>query len=306
LAVVAAVAFVYSAWNVWEFVRQYRLGEIVDWLAAVPPSKVAFSVLFAAASYATLTGYDYIAVRYAGSQLPYRQVALASFVSLGVGYPLGPAPLGTGVLRYFYYTRLGVGLEAFTKLALLIMATAILGKFSFAALVLLHDASTAARWSGLGEPTIRMFAVLSLVGVVGYVAAAALWRRAVQIGSWRFASPGLTVALIQVVLGTVNYFCITACLHQMMAASAPISYPVVATAYVFANFAVLLTHVPGGWGVMEYVIISVVPQLDTIGALVAFRTIYFLVPFAIGLCVLLAMEGRRSLAAIATARKAAP
>jgi uncharacterized membrane protein YbhN (UPF0104 family) len=281
LPILALLAFTFCSWRVWTFVREYRLSEIIDWLAAVPPQRIVYSVLFASASYLTLTGYDYIAILYSGHRLPYRKVALASFVSVGLGYPLGPAPLGTGVLRYFYYSRLGLGLEAFTKLALLIMATAMLGKFSFAGLVLLFDPSTTAGWSGLDETVIKILAAAALLGVVGYVLISALSSLEVRIGSWRFFFPSVRLALAQVALGTINYFCIAACLHQMMSASAPISYLTVATSYVFANFAVLLTHVPGGWGVMEFVILSIVPRLDAVGALIAFRTIYYLIPLAL-------------------------
>src|SRR5262249_13268085 len=134
-ALVALAAFAYCAWQVAGFVGQYRFGEIAAWFAAVSARHVAVAVALAAASYATLTGFDYLAVRYAGHQLPYGKVALASFVSIAVGYPLGPAPLGTGAVRYFYYSRLGLGLEAFARLVLLIMATSILGKLGFAGLV---------------------------------------------------------------------------------------------------------------------------------------------------------------------------
>jgi uncharacterized membrane protein YbhN (UPF0104 family) len=293
LPILALVAFTFCSWRVWTVVREYRLNDIINWLAAVPPRGVLYSVLFAAVSYLTLTGYDYIATLYSGHRLPYRKVALASFISVGVGYSLGPAPLGTGVLRYFYYSRFGLGLEAFTKLALLIMVTAMLGKFSFAGLVLLCDPGTTAGWSGLDETVIRILAASTLIGIAGYVLVSAMSPLEVRIGSWRFAFPSLRLALAQVALGTINYFCISACLHQMMSASAPISYLTVATGYVFANFAVLLTHVPGGWGVMEFVILLIVPRLDAVGALIAFRAIYYLAPLALGLSLLLLLEGKR-------------
>src|SRR5262249_23144102 len=130
--------------------------------------------------------------------------------------------------------------------------------------------------------------------VAGYVLVCATSPLEVRIGSWHFAFPSFRLALAQVVLGTINYFCIAACLHQMMSASAPISYLTVATSYVFANFAVLLTHVPGGWGVMEFVILSIVPRLDAVGALIAFRAIYYLMPLGLGLSLLLVLEGKRA------------
>jgi len=295
---VACLAFAYCAWRVWGFVQEYRAQDIIDWLAALPPGNVALAVVFAAASYVVLTGYDYIAARYAGAQLAYGKVAIASFVSVGVGYPLGPAPLGTGVLRYFYYRRLGLGLEAFAKLALLVMVTAVLGKFSFASLVLLYDPVPAARWLHVDTSIVIAAAVATLVGIALYVLACLLWRGRLHIGAWSFALPTVGIALAQVALGTINYLCIAACLHQLISASGPIPYAVVATAYMAANFAVLLTHVPGGWGVMEFVLLSMLPGLDAIGAVIAFRAIYYVAPLMLGSLLFMSVEGPAALKAL--------
>jgi len=299
------VAFAYCAWRVWQFVRQYRAQEIVDWLGALPATNLMLAAAFAAASYITLTGYDTIAVRYAGERLAYKKVAVASFVSLAVGYPLGPAPLGTGVLRYFYYTRLGVGLEGFVKLALLIMVTSVMGKFSFTSLILLYDAAPAAGWFGLDESILKAASVISLIGIALYAMACLRWRRNVRIGAWSFALPSVRIALAQMALGTINYFCVASCLHQLMSAFQPIAFSAVATAYMAANFAVLLTHVPGGWGVLEFVLFSVLPGLDAIGAVIAFRTIYYLAPLVLGSLLFLAVEGPAALRTIVTRRVSA-
>lgn len=69
-----------------------------------------------------------------------------------------------------------------------------------------------------------------------------------------------------------------------------------------ANFAVLLTHVPGGWGVMEFVLLSVLPGLDAIGAVIAFRAIYYLVPLALGTLLFATVEGPAALKALVSRR----
>jgi uncharacterized membrane protein YbhN (UPF0104 family) len=52
--------------------------------------------------------------------------------------------------------------------------------------------------------------------------------------------------------------------------------------YVTANLTALISHVPGGLGVIETVVLYLLPGAKVIGALVAFRVIYFLIPLAIG------------------------
>ena len=298
------MAFAYCVWRLWDFVRHYRLQEIVDWLRAVPPTNVALAVVFTIASYIMQTGHDYIAACYAGKRLPYGKVAFASFVSLSVGHPLGPTPLGPGVLRYFFYTRMGMDLEGFAKLVLLIVMTTMIGKFTFASVVLLYDASAPARWFGVDESLVRAAATLALTGLAIYLTACLLLRQTVRIRGWSFALPSIGIALAQVTVGTLNYVFISACLHQLIQASQPVPFAMAATAYMTGNFAAMLTRIPAGWGILEFVLLSYFPTLDGIGAVIAFRTIYDLVPLAIGLLLLVTIEGPAAIKA-AIARRAA-
>jgi hypothetical protein len=60
--------------------------------------------------------------------------------------------------------------------------------------------------------------------------------------------------------------------------------------YVVANTAAILSHVPGGLGVIEAVVLSLVPGANVVGALIAFRVIYYLIPFVIGSVLFAACE----------------
>jgi glycosyltransferase 2 family protein len=59
---------------------------------------------------------------------------------------------------------------------------------------------------------------------------------------------------------------------------------------VIANVTSLITHVPGGLGVIESVVMFLLPGVNLIGALIVFRFVYYLVPLAIGLPLFLATE----------------
>jgi glycosyltransferase 2 family protein len=76
----------------------------------------------------------------------------------------------------------------------------------------------------------------------------------------------------------------------MLLSTTDVGYLAVATVYVLANAATLISHVPGGLGVIEAVVIYLVPQASVIGGLVAFRVIYYLVPFIIGATLFAAYE----------------
>ena len=115
-------------------------------------------------------------------------------------------------------------------------------------------------------------------------------RKPLKIRSWRFEFPSLHLALGQVVVGTVNFAFVAACLHQMLAALGDAPYLKVAAASVTANIAAIISHVPGGLGVLEATIIHVLPGAESIAAVIAYRVIYYFIPLAIGLPLLIGSE----------------
>ena len=51
---------------------------------------------------------------------------------------------------------------------------------------------------------------------------------------------------------------------------------------MIGNLAALVSHVPGGLGVLEGVVMVLLPGSSVIGGLLVFRAVYFFVPLAIG------------------------
>ena len=94
--------------------------------------------------------------------------------------------------------------------------------------------------------------------------------------------PRFGLAVGQILVGSADTLLVSAVLHQMVSAAADVPYVAIATAYVAANAASVATHVPGGLGVVELVVISLVPGAHIVGALIGFRAVYYLLPFAIG------------------------
>jgi glycosyltransferase 2 family protein len=92
---------------------------------------------FVAASYLCLTGFDALAVRYAGRSLPYRQVALTSFVSLSIGHNVGGAAFSSGALRYRFYSGFGLSALDVGKIIVFCGLTVTLGLVTLAGIALL-------------------------------------------------------------------------------------------------------------------------------------------------------------------------
>ena len=98
--------------------------------------------------------------------------------------------------------------------------------------------------------------------------------------------PDTKLALGQIIVGTLNFVCVAACLHQVITSGVEGNFLQSATAFVLANIAILVTHVPGGLGVLEATVSAVLPGAASVGGLIAFRVIYFLIPLLGGLMTL--------------------
>lgn len=288
LTIVAALAL--TTFLLYRTLRNYTLAEIEAALLSIPLTRLALAGAFAASSYACLTLFDTLAIRYVDHRVPYPKVAFTSFVSLSIGHSLGLAGLSSGAIRYRYYSRWGLTLQEVAKVILFTGTTVGLGLMVLAGIALVVRPELMAEMTQMSTGLVRWVGALCLALGAGYVGLAATVRKPLHIRGWRFQMPTWRLAVAQIVVGPVNFALVAACLYQLILGVAEVPYFSVVAAYVSANVATLITHVPGGLGVIETVVLYLVPGAKVIGSVVAFRVIYFLIPLAIGGTVFLVTE----------------
>ncbi|AYD00303.1 YbhN family protein [Neorhizobium sp. NCHU2750] len=284
------LGFGLAAWLLYQVFREHSLSEIVRSVKDIPTANLALALLFAFLSYLCLTGFDWCGVRYVRQGLPYPKIALASFIALSIGQSVGMSGLSSGALRYRYYAHWGMTTEDVAKIVLLSGVTVGLGMAVLAGVVMIANPQDAAGVLHLEQSLVMMIGIGCLAATLLYILAAAFLRVPVRIRSWTFKMPTWRIALAQVAIGAINFAFVSACLREVMAASADVSYLKAATAFVLANVAILVTHAPGGLGVLEATVRHVMGDQASIGSLVAFRVIYFFIPLFIGLPLSLAVE----------------
>lgn len=281
LSLVAGVAL--AVYLVWRGLSRYSFDEIGESLASIPPVRLAAAVAFTACSYLCLTGFDALALRHVGKPLPYPKVALASFVSLGIGHNVGIASLSSGAVRYRYYSRWGLDAADVARLVVFCGVTVCLGLATLGGVALLAFPHDAEGMIGLTPAELKLAAAATLAAPVAYVVASAFVTRPIGIGKWSMELPTVKLAVAQTAIGAANFAFVAASLYQLVAAFSDAGYLRVASIYVISNAAAIATHVPGGIGVLEAGIQTLLSASGAIGALIAFRAIYFFLPLAIAL-----------------------
>jgi len=277
-----------GAWLGYRTFRGRPAPELLEAVVGIPTTNLLLALACAAASYLCLTYFDFLAIRYVGRRMPYAKVALTSFISLGVGHTVGIAFLSSGALRYRLYSNFGLGASDVAKIVLFCALTVGLGLMGLAGIVLTLRPDLGPGTIGLAPEAVRGAGLLCLGLVLTYVMVA--WRRKkpVAFHGRTLHVPDVRIALMQISVGALNFAFVAATLYWLLAGAA--TYQEVASAYVFANVSGMVSHVPGGVGVLEYVISSVISHGNVIAALIAFRIIYFLIPLVLAITALVITE----------------
>lgn len=251
-------------------------------LEHVGARRFAWSLLFTGASYLTLTGFDWLGMTYIGARIGYGRVALTSFLSLSIGHTVGFAPLSSGAIRYRYYSEVGLDAAQVAQVIALSAVTVALGEVGLCGLALLWQPALGGKLLHVGRDLAVLIGAGCLVLPLAYLAAAGLVRRQLRWRQWSFRMPSLKIALAQILLGILNYALVSAALYSVFSSVGNAGFAEVATAYVAGNLAALISHVPGGLGILEMVIGALFPGKDSIGPLIAFRIAYYLIPLLLG------------------------
>src|SRR3546814_316136 len=171
---VGVAAFSVAVYLIYRALRRYNLADIIDSVSRIGVENMVLGVCFTAGSYLTLTWFDALGVRYVKRAVPYRKVALASFVALSLGHTIGFAALSSGTIRYRFYSSWGLKGREVAKIILFCGTTVVLGLITLAGVICVFRPRLAAAVIGLAEPVAFPIAVLCLILTGGYLIVAAL------------------------------------------------------------------------------------------------------------------------------------
>lgn len=271
------------------------LGEVMSALAGVPAGNVLASLGLVALSYFFLTGYDVLGLHYLGRRLPYPQIALGSFASYAFANNLGFALLTGGSVRYRIYAPAGVTTSDVAILTTMCGLTFALSATLVVALCLVLQPVLLSGIIGL-PPVINLLLGLALLGGLGRY----LWwvwqgSRALTWGNWRLPLPGFGSTIGQFAVGAGDLACAAGALYLLLPADPGISYWVFVGVFATAMTLGLISHVPGGVGVFEGIILLTVPGAtsgEVLASLLVFRILYYLLPLGAGLALMVWHETR--------------
>ena len=276
--------------------RHYRYRDLANALHAIPNGQIALALLFTAIAYAILPGYDALALAYAGRPLPLRRVAFGSFIAYGLSQTLGFAALTGNAIRYRFWSSWGLSTAEIARAAAFASSTFTLGVVAIAGVVLVVEPVGTVALLHIPLPLARAAGVACLGVVAAFLAWSAFRHEPVRIRRLEIPVPPLSTAARQLALAIADWSIAGAVLFVLLPAGARPGFVPFLGVFLLAQFVGLLSHVPGGLGVFEaLMVVLLAPTLgarDVVGALLAYRLIYYLLPFVLAVLSLTAHESR--------------
>jgi phosphatidylglycerol lysyltransferase len=264
--------------------RQYRYHDLSRAILAIPRMDLLLSLGFTVLAYALLPGYDATALAYVGRPLPLHRVAFSSFISYGLSQTLGfPIVTATSV-RYRFWSAWGLSTSEIAQAISFVAATFVLGMILLTGAVFLIEPDATVRVIGFSRPLLQLIGAILLSLVAAYTVWTAVERKPFRLLGWDFPVPSLRIAILQLLVATVDWIIAGAVLYVLLPSTPAFSFLPFLGAFLLAQFAGQISHVPGGLGVFETLMVLFlephVAPTEALGALIAYRAIYYLLPFA--------------------------
>lgn len=278
------ILFAAALWVLRRELAGTHIHDILARLASVGPSSLGLALAFTAASYLALTGYDLLALRYLGRSLPYRRVALTSFIATAVGHNLGVAMLSGGAVRWRMYTASGLSAAEVAAVVAMVGLTFGIGVTFVAASSLVLIPDQAALLLGVPRDVSRGVGLAVVAVLGGYLVIGALRRLPLRLGDWQIRMPRPATTMAQIALASMDLACAGAALYTIIPAEVAPPFALFLGVYVLAIVAGIAAHVPGGIGVFETVLILGLPSLPKdalLAAILVYRVVYYLLPLGI-------------------------
>ena len=262
-----------------------HIKKVFEHLHAIPHRQVLAALTFTALSYWLLSTYEVLALAYLRRAIPYGRIVFTSFIAYSFGHTLGFSAFTGAAIRFRLYASAGLSaidvatISAFCSLSLGIGLATVSGVSLFLA------PSHAASMLRLHHNWSILVGALLLVAVCAYALWACLARGTLEIRGWALRAPGPWIGVTQIVLSVLDLSLSCAVLWSLLPGGGHVGFITFVGVYAAAVIAGIISHVPGGVGVFEAVILFTLPGVPTdalLGSLLAYRAIYYLVPLVFG------------------------
>jgi hypothetical protein len=300
--VIGLGAVAVSSWLLFKELRGLSLAALRDAVTAISPARWLLAAVSTAFAYGALAWYDQIALMHLGRRLSWRFVALVSFTTYALAHNIGATMFSGAVVRYRAYSTKGLGVAEVGLLVAFCSFTFTLGSVTLGGFVLTFHPEIVQRYVDLPLWTGRVAGALML-GLAGlYVVGSLLHFRPLKTRYLELVYPRPPICARQMLAGPLELVGASGIIYFALPQSGNPGFAIVLGVFLLSFSLALISHAPGGLGVLEFSFLKAMPdapQANVLAALLVFRLLYLLLPliFSIGVVVVFERERIRQLLA---------
>ena len=287
--------FVLVGYMLYRFASTVKWPEVAAAIRAYPWPVLGAACVLGASSHLLYSTYDLFGRHFTGHKLAVPTVMKVTFISYAFNLNLGSL-VGGIAFRYRLYSKLGLDNGQVTHIVTLSMLTNWLGYFVLAgAMFTFWPLELPPQWK-LDSSSLPFLGMGMLAAVAAYLVMCGISPRR----QWTFRGheinlPTLRVAALQLAMSCTNWTLIAGTVYVLMPDQ--VGFTDVLTVLLIAAVAGVITHVPAGLGVLEAVFVALLshqaPASQLLAALLTYRAVYYIAPFAIALVAYLVTETRK-------------
>ena len=279
----------------YHLLRPVDPADVMTQIRAVPLRTLIAALAATAAGYGALVFYDWFGLRFIGKSLPPDLVGIGGFLGYAFGNTIGISAISGGAVRYRIYSMAGLNalevaaVSGYVSVALGVGLT-LVGLTGLA----LHPGVLGA-YLPYGPGTVRLVAGGIVVASIAAIVWLSITQRSLKIREFALRVPLLPDLGGQLAVTLVDIAAASFALWVLLPAGKP-DFAIFVAVYATASMIGILSHVPGGIGVFETVVIGAMPASVPVGdvaaALLLFRLIYYILPFMLAFLLVALNEAR--------------
>lgn len=286
--------FIAAVWVLKNEVQHFQWDDIRMHLHDLSGYSIFFAVCLTAMLYTTLTGYDYLGVRYIGSRLPWRKVALASFLGYAFSHNISPSLVIGGSARFRIYSGYGLTPMQVTQIVGFCALSLWVGFLFIGAIIFLFLPMPLPVEASLPFESLTLLGWVFLAVLTAYILASVRVKEPFRLWNRKFNLPTLRQVLGQLSVSSMDWILSAGIVYMLLPDGSGLEFTLVLGMYMLSFMSGILSQVPGGLGVFETVMVLLLgPYLaadEVLGSLLVFRALYYLVPLIIAVATLIIYE----------------
>lgn len=284
-----------ALWALHLLAREVNYHQVRRYVQSLSHGRLLLAVLLTTLGYAVMTLYDRFALVSIGRRLSWRRVTLISFISYAFSNAVGMSLLVSGSIRYRFYIQNGLSTGEVARVVLYCTVSFWLGLLALTGVTLLCiPLPVGLPLAEFSRPLGVLLTLLPLAWLAG-----GLIRRPLHVWRWRVSMPSVTTGLRQILVGALDWGLAAAVLYVLMPNELNNGFGHFLAIFVIAQMIGLISHVPGGLGVFEAVMLAGFGATGNetlaapiLGALAVYRVIYYLLPLCSATVLVLQREAR--------------